>query len=73
MNKPQEVVVRLKDVTIDGIPSVELNLEVDDSAKTLKEPTPAMWVGIYLAHILKNGQLMEDAQKFVREGQFISS
>lgn len=69
----QEIAVRFKDIIVDGIPSVEFNLEVPEEAKTLSEPTPAMWVGVYLTHLFNSGQLMDDAQKFVREGQFVKT
>lgn len=69
-SSPQETKVSFKDVIIDGIPSVEMNLEVDEEAKEFAEPTPAMWCAIYLAHQFKTGKFMEDVQEFVKNGQF---
>jgi hypothetical protein len=69
---PQEVKVCFKDVVVDSIPSVELSLEVDPVAKTLPEPTPAMWVSIYLAHKFKTGELMTEVNEFITKGQFVS-
>lgn len=70
-SKLQEVKVGFNDIVVDGIPSVELILEVDEEAKSLKEPTPAMWVSIYIAHQFNSGKLMADVQEFVKTGQFV--
>jgi hypothetical protein len=70
-SKLQQVKVCFSDIVVDGIPSVEFTLEVDPEAQELKEPTPAMWVSIYLAHQFKTGKLMGDVQEFVKTGQFV--
>lgn len=68
---PQEVHIVFKDEIVDGIPCVSLELQAEDSAKVLAEPTPAMWMAIYISRQFYDGKLMPLVEDFVRDGQFV--
>ena len=66
----QQVKVVFNDEIVDGIPCVGIALEMEEGAKALSEPTPAMYFGIYLMHLFNEGVLMKEVEAYVASGQF---
>ncbi len=69
---PQSVGVIFHDIIDEeGIPCVSFQIQLDEAAKELVEPTPAMWFAIYLGRKFQDRSLMAEVEEFVRSGQFI--
>ena len=70
-DKPQAVGVIFHDIIDEnGIPCVSLQIQMDEEAQDLSEPTPAMWFAVYLGTKFKDGTLMAEVNEFVSKGQF---
>jgi hypothetical protein len=66
----QTVKVVFNDEIVDGIPCVGIALEMEEGARSLSEPTPAMYFAIYLMHLFNQGTLMKEVEAYVAAGQF---
>ncbi len=66
MLKPQKTEIIFTDVMVDGIPSVEITYKMEEpDAGDLSEPTPAMWLGLYVSSEFKSGRLMTKVEEWV--------
>lgn len=63
-----KVTVTIEDVTIEGLPMVQIGLAADAEQETLEmmeEPTPAMWTGATIIKMHHSGELTARTKAFI--------